>query len=94
MALKVTIPAGIPAVSVSGLFQWDYGRVLEIESVDIGSEVLEIHFACEKMQEAIVRPCSFSNGVGSITIPDVCLEQSTPITAWIYKIEGTEGKQL
>lgn len=91
MAIKVTIPAGKEAVTVSGLFQWDYGQVLDIECTDIGSEIVEVHFACSNMSEAIVRPCSFSNGVGTVTIPDQCLEQTTPITAWIYKIAGSAG---
>ena len=91
MAIKVTIPAEKEAVTVSGLFQWDYGQVLDIECTDIGSEIVEVHFACSNMSEAIVRPCSFSNGVGTVTIPDQCLEQTTPITAWIYKIAGSAG---
>lgn len=91
MAIKVLFPAGSNSVSVSGLFQWDYGRVLEIESADIGSEIMEVHFSCESLPEAIVRPCSFSNGVGTVTIPDECLEQTATIRAWIYRVVGTEG---
>lgn len=92
MAIKALFPTGQDAITVSGLYQWDYGQVLEIESVDMGSEIVEVHFACTSMTEAIVRSCNFSNGVGKVTIPDDCLEQSTPITAWIYEIEGTQGK--
>ena len=91
MAFKVTFPANVSTVTVSGLFQWDYGQVLEIESADIGSEIVEVHFSCEGMSEAIVRSCSFSNGVGTVTIPDQCLEQASTMTAWIYRINGTTG---
>ena len=94
MAIKATFPAGQDIVSVSGLFQWDYGQSLEIEIADIGSEIAEVHFACSNMSEAIVRPCSFSNGVGTVTIPDQCLEQTTDITAWIYRIVGNSGHTI
>ena len=94
MAIKVVFPTGTASISVGGLFQWDYGQVLEIESADIGSEIVEVHFACPSMTEAIVRPCSFSNGVGTVTIPDQCLEQTNTVTAWIFKIEGTQGHTI
>lgn len=91
MAIKVVFSTGIPVATSQSLFQWDYGQTLEIESADIGSEIVEVHFACPSMSEAIVRSCSFSNGVGTVTIPDVCLEQSSTITAWVYRIVGTQG---
>ena len=65
-----------------------------IESAEIGSEIVEIHFACPNMSEAIVRPCTFSNGVGTVTIPDQCLEQANTITAWIFEIDGTQGHTI
>lgn len=92
MAIKVDIPYGQNVATVSGLYQWDYGQVLEIESADLGSIVAEVHFACSSMSEAIVRPCTFSAGIGTVTIPDECLEQSSNITAWIYEISGTQGR--
>lgn len=91
MGLKATFTIGENSTTVTGLYQWDYGRVLEIESQDLGSEIVEIHFACPYMNEAIVRACTFTDGVGKVTIPDICLEQSNPVTAWIYQIHGTEG---
>lgn len=94
MAIKVVFPAGTASISVSGLFQWDYGQVLEIESADIGSAIVEVHFACANMTEAIVRPCTFANGVGTVTIPDQCLEQQNTITAWVFEIDGTQGRTI
>ena len=94
MALKATFTAGSDTTTVKGLFQWDYGQELEIEASDIGSEIVEIHFASYNMNEAIVRSCAFSNGTGRVAIPDTCLEQSSPITAWIYQIHGTGGHTI
>lgn len=91
MSIKVSIPANQNTITVGGLYQWDYGQVLEIECVELGSEIMEVHFACHGMTEAIVRPCTFANGVGTVTIPDRCLEQASNITAWVYKINGTQG---
>lgn len=91
MSIKVTFDAGSYNKTVQGLYQWDYGRVLEIEDFELGSELIEVHFACSGMTEAIVRPCNFVNGVGTVTIPNQCLEQASEIIAWIYRINGTEG---
>jgi hypothetical protein len=92
MAIKVNIPSGQNTATVSGLYQWDYGQVLEIESTDLSNMIGEVHFACPSMSEAIVVSCNFTEGLGSVTIPDECLEQSSNITAWIYEIAGTQGR--
>ena len=92
MAIKVTFPTGVNAANISGLYQWDYGQELEIESADLGYKIVEIHFSSAFMSEAWVRPCAFTNGVGTVTIPDACLEQASEITAWIYEIDGTCGR--
>lgn len=94
MAIKVVIPSGTSTKSVEGLFQWDFGQALEIECTEIGSEIVEVHFACAGMSEAIVRPCTFSDGIGTVVIPDQCLEQTSSITAWIYKIDSTQGHTI
>lgn len=91
MAIKALIPANQNTLTVGGLYQWDYGQVLEIECTELGSEVMEVHFACRGMEEAIVRPCTFSNGVGTVNVPDRCLEQTNDIVAWVYKINSTQG---
>lgn len=91
MSIKVSFSVGSNSVSVSGLYQWDYGQVLEIESADIETEIVEVHFATPYMPEALVRSCSFKDGVGIVTIPDACLEEAFTLTAWIYRINGTQG---
>lgn len=91
MTIKVTLPTGMSTATVSGLHQWDYGQVLEIESPDLPS-LVEVHFACAGQSEAIVRSGSTVNGVVSVVIPDTCLEQAANITAWIYEIDGNQGR--
>lgn len=92
MAIKALFLSGNQEVLTDSLYQWDYGQELEIEAVDLGSGEVEIHFACQNMTEAIVRPCYLTDGIGVVTIPDDCLEQSSLITAWVYEIAGTQGR--
>lgn len=90
MAIKADFLDGGTEKRVSPLYQWDYGQTLEIESPDF-STIVEVHFGCPQLQEAIVHACSVVNGVATVRIPDRCLEQSGTITAWVYEIEGTTG---
>lgn len=90
--IKAVFHSGADQITVNGLHQWDYGQQLQIEAEGLPAMV-EVHFACAGMKEAVVRPCSVvtGTGVGTVTIPDVCLEQSSPITAWVFEISGTSG---
>jgi hypothetical protein len=90
MNIKAIIPTGHTEITVNGLHQWDYGRKLEIHSNDLPA-VVEVHFACVGMTEAVVRSCQAADGVAVAAIPDKCLEQTAPITAWVYEIDGTTG---
>ena len=90
MSIKAVFLLGQTEITVNGLHQWDYGQQLEIHAPDLPA-LVEVHFACIGMKEAVVRPCSVVEGVGTVTIPDACLEQSAPITAWIYEINGSTG---
>jgi hypothetical protein len=89
--IKVFIPEGATAAVAIGLHQWDYGRLLEIHDATLPAAT-EVHFACVGMDEAQVRTGSLSDGVLTVPIPDGCLEQSTPITAWVYEDDGRSGK--
>ena len=91
MAIKAIFPTGVDSITLSkGLYQWDYGQQLEIEAVDL-SPIVEVHFSCQGMKEAEVRPCNTVNGTAIVAIPDICLEQSSKITAWVFEIDGEQG---
>ena len=90
MALKAIIPAGMTEITVNGLHQWDYGQELEIHAVDLNG-LVEVHFACAGMNDAVVRPCNMVGGEGKVAIPDACLEQTAPIMAWVYEKDGATG---
>ena len=93
MSIQAIFPPGQTEITVNGLHQWDYGRQLEIRSDDLPAMV-EIHFACQGMKDAPVRVCNAVSGVATVTIPDLCLEQTTPVTAWIYEVRTTSGKTI
>lgn len=93
MNLIAIIPSGQTEITVNGLHQWDYGQKLEIHSNELPA-VIEVHFACSGMNEAVVRNCAVVDGVATADIPDHCIEQTTPIVAWVYAFgaEGTSGR--
>lgn len=97
MSIKAIFPPGQTEITVNGLHQWDYGRQLEIHCKDIPDGIIQVHFACIGMEEATVRTCDAVGGVAIAPIPDLCLEQTTPITAWVFEIgefRGLTTKQI
>jgi hypothetical protein len=93
MAIKVKFETGETEKRASGLYQWDYGQTLEVEAPYLPT-IVEVHFACRGMTEAIVRVCSTVLNVASVAIPDLCLEHTGEIVAWVYGIDGTSGRTL
>jgi hypothetical protein len=91
--IRAVFTAGLDAITVHGLHQWDYGQTLEIHDKTLPS-LVEVHFACPGMRDAIVRPCAVVQGVATAAIPDLCLEQASPVQAWIYEIGATSGRTI
>lgn len=90
MNIEAVIIPGVNEITVHGLHQWDYGRTLEIHTSELPA-IVEVHFACAGMTEAVVRRCSGVDGVYEAVIPDICLEQTSPVYAWVYVIEENGG---
>lgn len=93
MSLKVIVPNGRTEITVNGLHQWDYGRTIEIHAANLPA-VVEVHFACQGMETAVVRNCAVVDGATTAAVPDICLEQTSPIVAWVYAIGATSGKTI
>lgn len=93
MSLKVIVPNGRTEITVNGLHQWDYGQQLEITAEGLPAMV-EVHFACTGMETAVVRSCAVVDGKLTAAIPDHCLEQTTPVTAWVYAVGETSGETI
>lgn len=88
--ILASFPAGATNITVNGLTQWDYGQKLKIQAADLPS-MIEVHFWCVGMDEAVVRSCSVWKGEAEAAIPDRCLEQAGPIIAWVYEVYGSAG---
>lgn len=86
--IKVSFSPNEKVKITESLYQWDFGQKLEIESADLPS-VFEVHFSCNGMSEAVIVPCGGGNSK-IVDIPDVCLEQPSAITAWVYVV-GDDG---
>jgi hypothetical protein len=88
--IKATFPEGVTAMTVNGLHQWDYGQTLQIQASGLPA-LVEVHFAREGMNDAVVRSCAVTSGTLTAAIPDICLEQTSPVMAWVYIVGGSSG---
>lgn len=93
MNIIAIFPDGQDQVTVNGLHQWDWGRQLEIHDTSLPA-VVEIHFACLGMRDAVIRTCPVVDGVATTVIPDTCIEQTGPIVAWVVAISETSGETV
>lgn len=92
--ITATFTDGVNIVTAHGLTQWDYGQKLEIRGISTLPASFQVHFACKKATEAIVRLGATIDGVGLTTIPDALLEQDTELRAWIYLIGDGTGETI
>lgn len=75
------------------LWQYDYGQRLQIKGLDL-PETFEVHFAWKDSEKAKVVIGSTVNGISTVDIPNVALEQKRTITAYIYLSDTTEGETV
>lgn len=71
------------------LWQYDYGQRIQIKGLDL-PETFEVHFAWKDSEKAKVVIGSTVNGISTVDIPNVALEQRRTITAYIYLSGITE----
>lgn len=85
-----TFPAGVAALTVHGLHQWDYGQSLKVSCADL-SGAFEVHFSNVVLKTAYIRSCSQG---ASVAIPDVLLQQPYDILAWVCEIGAGRSRAL
>ena len=97
MGMKAVFLNGADEATAQGrLHQWDRGRTLEIHADDLPA-VVEVHFAHAGLDAAIVYTCAVTGGetpVATVAIPDLCLQQASTLTAWVYKVGETTGETI
>lgn len=75
------------------LWQHDYGQKIEIRGLDL-PEIFEVHFSWKDLEKAKVVTGSTVDGVSTVDIPNIALEQRRMITAYIYLSNADEGETV
>lgn len=89
--IKAIFDGSSNAVTVSGLWQWDYGQVLSVTGLDLPAAI-EMHFD-NGTEKSII----FGETVSGVTfagIPDKFLRSADPINVYVYVNDGDHGKTL
>ena len=89
MALNVTVVKfrkGNTTALASPLFQYDYGQIIKIEGLDL-PDAYEVHF--DNVLDGVEAIPQIGTADG-VVIPDVLLEESDPIYAWVFLHEGED----
>ena len=84
---------GITKVVAKGLTQWDYGQKLYITGLDV-PPTLQVHFSNDVEKTAIVMQATLSDNVISVDVPNVLLEKTLDITAWVYVLGQNSGETV
>lgn len=83
--------------SVHGIWQWDYGQILRIQSKKKLPKAVEVHFSLqEKGGESVTRIGTTTDGITDVPIPDTFLEnngatQDYKVYAFVYIENGESG---
>lgn len=87
------IPFDADNAAVTKLYQWDVGITLYITNSKI-TEAYNVHFANKTCTEAYSCSSTYSDGVLSVTIPDILLQQAYPIWGYIYAEDDDYGRTV
>lgn len=80
-------------VTTKAVTQWDYGRTLRIEGLDLPTAV-RIDFGVDGGSETTGRIGITADRVTDVVIPDSLLEQANKIVAYVYVNDTQEGKTV
>lgn len=90
----VEFTSGTTAKTITGLFQWNFGQILQIKGLDLPSAV-EVHFALRRSGEALRRIGVTKDGVTEVEIPDVLFKtmmtSDYDIYAYVYVSDEEYG---
>lgn len=75
------------------LWQYDYGQKIQIKGLNL-PEIFEVHFSWKDLEKAKVVIGSTIDGISTVDIPNIALEQRRMITAYIYLSDTTEGETV
>ena len=75
------------------LWQYDYGQKIQIKGLNL-PEIFEVLFSWKDLEKAKVVTGSTIDGISTVDIPNIALEQRRMITAYIYLSDTTEGETV
>ena len=78
---------GATSCRAPGLWQWDYGQILQITGVELPRAV-EVHFS--RGDDAGTRMGVTEDGICSVAIPDIYLQEADPIDVYVYLHTGDD----
>lgn len=79
---------------ITNLTQWDVNQSLTIENTGLTSAPL-FHFCNKNSKEALVVKSTLENGVITVKVPNILLQEGIPIIAYLYAYSSlTSGKTL
>lgn len=93
MSLQAIFTEGVNKIDVPGLYQWDLGRTLKITLESLPTS-FQVHFSHKRLTVAYVVEATATDGYSEVTVPNILLQQSTDVTAWIYLSEPGKGKTI
>lgn len=85
--LEANFPQNVAEIVLDSLTQWDKDVLLHVSGDEIPN-TFEIHMGYDGISEAYRFPLSKNDGVATVKIPNVLLEQTRNIKAWIYVIDA------
>ena len=91
MTLHAVFTRNQNEVTTGELFQWDIGQQLCIEGLSGIDENTKVHFANNRMSQAIVKTGTFEDNALTVDIPNEFLQSGGVIhgRAWVYVNENT-----
>lgn len=91
--LQALFTDGVDEITVHGLTQWDIGQEMQITLSSLPAE-FQVHFGHKRNDTAYVVAATAADGVATVQIPNIVLQQATPVKAWIYLVGIGTGETV
>lgn len=91
--LQAVFTSGVDEITVHGLTQWDKGQEIQITLSTLPTE-FQVHFGYKGCKEAYAVTAKAKNGIATVAIPNLILQQSKDAVAWIYLLDDTAGETI
>ena len=85
--MEAIFTKGVEVINISGLMQWDVGQEVKISFPSMPA-TFQVHFGHKKAKEAYAVEAITQNGSATVQIPNILLQQSQDIIAWVYVSSG------